>query len=331
MTAVPAHHPAPPDAPETVAGAERGETLGAALAGVAPDQLAELISTFTEATGRLQQTHETLRSEVARLERELGETRGQLKRARELAALGEMAAGIAHEIRNPLGSIKLYARMLVDDLADRAGEQQTAEKIARAVDGLNAVVGDVLAFSRDMSLELAEIDLVDLCEHAVACCKDRVETCRVRIDLGGVAGSCVADASLMHQALVNVVRNACDALGELPEGESRVVRLITRESSVLDESGQRVAMRSIVVADSGPGIPSEVRARMFNPFFTTRASGTGLGLAIVHRILDAHGGRIAIDTDSEAGGLGGARVELFIPTQDQDQTARDRGQAGEAA
>ena len=276
---------------------------------LAPDQLGALIEQFSEATSRLQSTHETLRSEVARLEGELRETKGQLARARELAALGEMAAGIAHEIRNPLGSIKLYAKVLVDDLSDREAERGTATKIARAVDGLNAVVGDVLTFSRELRLHAEPVETRDLVEHALECCADRVLHGRIQIetDLNAEVFA-EADASLAHQALVNVVRNACDALAEAGGG---TLRITTGRRTILDHSGERQNMAMVLVEDSGPGIPEDVRSRVFNPFFTTRAAGTGLGLPIVHRILDAHDGRISITNNAPS--LGGASVELLFP------------------
>lgn len=293
------------------------------------DRLAELIATFTDATSRLQATHETLRAEVQRLEGELRETKGQLARARELAALGEMAAGIAHEIRNPLGSIKLYARVLVDDLDDRERERETASKIARAVDGLNAVVGDVLAFSREMRLDTVPTSVRDLVEHALECCADRHDAIDVELEIDDA--TCSADTSLAHQAIVNVLRNACDALRE--QGGGRL-RISTRRASALDHDGKRRAFACIAVDDSGPGIPADVRQRMFNPFFTTRAAGTGLGLPIVHRILDAHDGRITID-DAPAP-LHGARVELLFPlATDEGASAAHRpdneNHQGEAA
>ena len=298
----------------------------AAPGGLGPDQLAELIATFTAATSKLQETHESLRSEVARLEGELRETKGQLARARELAALGEMAAGIAHEIRNPLGSIKLYAKVLVEDLADREQEQSTAQKIARAVDGLNAVVGDALAFSREMRRDTQAMCTRDFAERALECCADRVEMAPIDVELvTGDAPEALADPSLAHQAMVNVVRNACDALIE--QGGGRL-RISTGERTVLDHDGVRRRMAMVLVEDSGPGIPEDVRSRVFNPFFTTRAAGTGRGRPIVHRILDAHEGRITITNG--APGLGGARVELLFPCAHQHANTDTESQ-GEAA
>jgi signal transduction histidine kinase len=118
--------------------------------GPAPGELAELLGAFNDVTGRLQRTHERLQREVAGLKRELREANEQLSRSRRLAALGEMAAGIAHEVRNPLSSIRLYARMLEQDLADRPDQRSIAGRIGAAVHGLDAVVGDVLNFAREL-------------------------------------------------------------------------------------------------------------------------------------------------------------------------------------
>jgi len=283
---------------------------------VAEGELAELLRSFNEVTGKLQRTHETLRGEVARLERELREARGQLRRARELAALGEMAAGIAHEIRNPLGSIRLYASVLEEDLADGTSEQTTATKIGDCVRRLDSIVCDVLNFARELKLAPEPCDASDLFQGALEASRDVIERagCRVdRADLVRPPLSLYCDASRMHQALVNVIRNAGEALGAErgTPGERRIV-LDAAERQCLQADGTHAPMAVLSVADNGPGIPEEAAARIFNPFFTTRHTGTGLGLAIVHRIIDAHGGSVRV-----AGGIGpdgtGAAIELLLP------------------
>lgn len=286
-----------------------------------PADLAELISSFSEVTSRLQSTHETLRAEVARLEGELREAKGQLRRAKQLAALGEMAAGIAHEVRNPLGSIRLYASALAQDLADRPSERSLATKIGAAADRLNAVVGDVLTFAREIRVGAVPVAPGEVVRQAMEACEEALRE-------GGVEGREWSDADddvriacdpgLIQQALVNVIRNAAEAMGEAQCDERRIAVTVERRS-MLDSDGQRRAMVAITVRDSGPGVPPEVRDRLFNPFFTTRHTGTGLGLAIVHRIVDAHGGRVSIRNNSEIpGGAGerGACVEMLLPAAD---------------
>lgn len=275
-----------------------------ASSGMSERDLAELIGAFNDVTTKLHGAHEALTAEVTRLKRELREANEQIERSRRLAALGEMAAGIAHEVRNPLGSIRLYARMLEQDLADRPQERGLAVKIAGAVKGLDAVVGDVLAFSREMRVSWGTIESEALLRGAVQECVPEGDAwVRVRTELSEFAG----DAGLLHRALVNVVWNAVEAMRE--KGGEMGLELRVRGAKVEGQAG----WASIVVRDSGPGIPADVLPRMFNPFFTTRATGTGLGLAIVHRIVDAHGGRVSVRNVTARGVVQGAEVELVIP------------------
>ncbi len=293
---------------------------------IPPHELGELLSAFNDATARLQSAHESLHAEVARLKDELREANEQLERSRRLAALGEMAAGIAHEVRNPLGSIRLYARMLEQDLAGRPEERKLAEKIGSAVRGLDAVVCDVLNFAREMPVRATRASAGALLRGAL----DEV-LADERLTRGGGPPVRVApidplvdavvvecDEQLVHRALVNVIRNAVEAMllpdaGNVAARESRghFLSVGVRQA----EGGDTIA---IFVRDTGPGVPPEAMDRIFNPFFTTRATGTGLGLAIVHRIVDAHGGRTRVRNlpVSESGAqtpAAGAEVELVFP------------------
>lgn len=294
-----------------------------------PGDLAGLLASFNEVTSRLERTHEELKAEVTRLNRELGEANSRLERSRRLAALGEMAAGIAHEVRNPLGSIRLYARMLEQDLADRPREAGVAGKIQTAAVDLDRIVRDVLAFSREFRLDRAQCHAGELFDRALeACLHDGVPGWRnVRVvrayeRRGPVALR--ADAGLLTQALTNLVRNAIEAMAEAP---GRDHRLELDAIPADDEGPGWVRLR---VTDSGPGVTPDVVARMFNPFFTTRASGTGLGLAIVHRIADAHAGRVAVRNNSEARPGGpGATVELILPAACEAGSAERVNGAGE--
>lgn len=294
---------------------------------MSPGDLAELMSAFNDVTARLQRTHESLRAEVARLNAELRQANEQLERSRRLAGLGQMAAGIAHEVRNPLGSIGLYARMLVEDLADRPQERQVAGKIADAVRGLDGVVGDVLNFARQLRVRPVEADAADLMERALEACRpdgmapdDGVE---VRCAGFMAAPQILGDPTLLHQALVNVIRNALDALAEAPA--ARVLTLgISRRR--LGEPGSACEAVGLWVSDTGSGVTPDVVERMFNPFFTTRAAGTGLGLAIVHRIVDAHGGRVEVRNNAAVDSRqSGTTVELILPSA---ETTAIRERAG---
>ncbi len=295
-------------------------TEGPPAAGLSPADLADLLASFNAAAARLQATHETLAAEVARLKGELSEAREQAARSKRLAALGEMAAGISHEVRNPLGSIRLYARMLEQDLADRPEQRRVAEKIALAVAGLDGVVSDVLSFAREVRVRSEAVEAEELLRGACDAARADSPAWRgveVRISARGQNVNC--DAALMQQALVNLIRNGVEAMADsvpdaLPTGvrRPRVLRLEARATKAADAAGGPARpMHALVVADTGPGLSAETIERMFNPFFTTRATGTGLGLAIVHRIVDAHGGRVAV---SNAPG-GGAVIEVLLPRE----------------
>jgi signal transduction histidine kinase len=285
--------------------------------GIDPAELAGLLAAFNDVTAKLQASHDQLRAEVSRLTRELGEANAQLERSRRLAALGEMAAGIAHEVRNPLGSIRLYARMLEEDLAHSPGEQAIAGKISGAARAVEGVVGDVLTFAREFRLRPAEIDIAELFDSVLeSCCHDGVPGWReVQILRRACESPCFeADPSLLRQALVNIVRNAFEAMADTP---GRVHRLVLETTTEAEWAVLRVR-------DTGPGVSPEVVARMFNPFFTTRAAGTGLGLAIVHRIIDAHAGRVRVQNNTDGPG---AAFDVLLPLLDKSTGSESESHA----
>lgn len=299
---------------------------------VSASELGELFSAFNEVTGKLQETHERLTGEVVRLKGELRRANDELDRSRRLAALGEMAAGIAHEVRNPLGSIGLYAEMLTSDLSDRPQERAIAEKIGRVVSGLDAVVGDVLSLSRTMRVRRDEVCLPEAFEQAAESCRDVLsQEPRVALGLVGRPLAFGADLSLLRQAMVNIVRNAAEAAIGHAHVRDPVVEIAWDRGGFDTGDDRRDAVR-IAVSDSGPGVTDEVRQRMFNPFFTTRNVGTGLGLSIVHRIVDAHGGRVLVRNAKECEKYpGGAVVELLLPVScDADEIPAEAASDGPA-
>lgn len=286
-------------------------------------ELGELFGAFNEVTNRLQETHERLTGEVVRLKGELRRANDELDRSRRLAALGEMAAGIAHEVRNPLGSIGLYAEMLIADLADESAEQQIAEKIKRAVTGLDAVVGDVLTFSKTMQIRTCSVGVHDAVERAKASCCDVLDGCACTQETNEPEAEVDADHSLLQQALVNIVRNAAEAAKS--NSDSRKPELVIGWETVsFEQDDEAVEGCCLRIQDSGSGLTDDVKERMFNPFFTTRNIGTGLGLAIVHRIVDAHGGQIRVRNASQRERFpGGAVVELVLPVRNQNNNANE--------
>lgn len=316
------------------------------LNGLSIEDLRALLRSVSDTTERLHATHTTLHQQVARLQQELADANEQLRRTKQLAALGEMAAGIAHEIRNPLGSIQLYAQMLEDDLKHDDDQAAVCRKISKAVTGLDAIVRDVLLFARDTVVRPEPMDPADLFESALSNCQSLITGRNVNIIRRFTNNlEFEGDATLLTQALTNLIRNAIEAMTEanvsnprlVLESSSTTVRVPGKSEGKGNVGRERRIM--LAVEDNGPGIPDDARKRMFNPFFTTRATGTGLGLAIVHRITDAHGGfinvrnisntpaRSTIDGQKNSGGGGGgARFELllpFSPNEDYSHVAHD--------
>ncbi len=303
-----------------------GGGVGGGAGGLGAGDLAELLRSFNEVTSRLTGTHELLREEVARLKAELARANEEIERSKRLAALGEMAAGIAHEVRNPLGSIGLHARILEKDLADRPAEREIAGRVLTAVRGIDAIVRDMLAFARETRVTPSPIGAGELFAAAVEEI-GRVELAaggvRLSVDQAGAGVGLVCDPGLIGRALVNIVRNGVEAMTEHEcgkgGGRERVLKLsASRQVENGQGTGASVVLR---VEDSGPGVSPEVIARMFNPFYTTRAAGTGLGLAIVHRIVDAHGGRVRVSNveGTRKGERIGAVVELILPEAGPDR------------
>ncbi len=264
------------------------------------EELGRIILAYSEVTEKLQQSHERLEQTVARLRDELSEKNRMLERRNRLAALGEMAAGIAHEIRNPLGGIQLYASMLARDVADRPESAATVQKIRAGVQHLESLVSQVLEFTREMRPSISRVDLADVIEHAVELAGQRLVDNQIACDLHvNRPIPAEIDERLMSQAILNLVLNAVDAM----ECGGRIM-IHAAASTDANEARQFI----ITVDDEGHGIPTQVLDRVFNPFFTTKDTGTGLGLAIVHRIVEAHDGTIRVTNRPE----GGARFEIRI-------------------
>ena len=254
--------------------------------------LAELMGAFNDVAAKLQTSNQALTAEVGRLSGELRDANEQLMRSKRLAALGEMAAGIAHEIRNPLGSIGLYAEMLRDDLVDMPEQRTCATKIGAAVTGLNRIVTDVLTFSREMKPQPVPCVVADLLTRAIETVVGPEHEGLTVERLGDDEFELECDPHLVHQALVNVIRNAAEAIRDGDAQERRLSVRATRDS----------AHARIEIMDTGDGVDPDAIDRLFNPFHTTRATGTGLGLPIVHRVMETHGGSIELAPRTDARG-----------------------------
>ncbi|GJM25496.1 MAG: hypothetical protein DHS20C16_19110 [Phycisphaerae bacterium] len=262
-------------------------------------ELGAIINSYNEVTERLKQSHDRLRDEVVRLHDQLDEKNRELARRERLAALGEMAAGVAHEIRNPLGGIRLYADLLIKDLHETPETQQLARKISDGVSVLESIVGDVVEFAGESEPDAASVRAGALIEEALGLAAPAITSRGCDLHFKPVMPElCVqADMNQILRALLNLLLNAVDAAGE--GGTIQV-------SAALNDSGTHC---DYLIADDGPGISSDLMNRIFHPFFTTKSSGTGLGLAIVHRIADAHGGSVR----ARNGDGGGAEFCLSVP------------------
>jgi signal transduction histidine kinase len=263
------------------------------------EELGRIILAYSEVTERLQKSHDQLTQTVESLRKELGEKNRQLERENRLAALGEMAAGLAHEIRNPLGGIQLYASILAKDLGDRPESLHVVRKISGGVKRLESLVGQVLQFTREIVASPTTMDLAGVIVQAVELAGKTLEEQNVECRMNGPDSLIVTgDPLLLGQSVLNLVLNAAEAA----EGGEVLVEYGKPTTSI--ESKQF----RIVVRDTGPGIPQEILDRVFNPFFTTKDTGTGLGLAIVHRIVEAHDGTIVAGNQEG----GGARFEIRV-------------------
>jgi signal transduction histidine kinase len=227
-------------------------------------------------------------------------TRARLAQSEKLAALGQLAAAIAHEVRNALGIIRSAAQGLNEGLpVGDADAQRACSFITAEIDRLGSVVSSLLSFARPPRLAPRTVPVDALFDQALLLARQDLEARDIRVvrATGGATSLDVrADSDLIVQVLIGLLANAADVVPR--GGEVRLGARAIGEGLV-----------EIDVADSGPGVPQELRARIFEPFFTTRDKGTGLGLAVARQIVEAHEGRIEVD---ERPG-GGALFRIALP------------------
>ncbi|MEW6489029.1 MAG: ATP-binding protein [Thermodesulfobacteriota bacterium] len=222
----------------------------------------------------------------------------QESRNRRLVAMGEMAAGIAHEIRNPLGSLELFASHLLDELRGTPREE-LAGHVLKGIQNLSRITGNLLLFARKVEPQRAPVDLAGVLREAALYARAAISAKGVRLEEALGPAAVAADPDLLRQAFLNLLLNAVQAVGE-----GGVIRV---ESALDPAETPPVALARVL--DDGPGVSAEARERIFDPFYTTRAGGMGLGLAIVQRIVSAHGGWVSVGR----GPLGGAEFTVGLP------------------
>jgi two-component system, sporulation sensor kinase A len=220
----------------------------------------------------------------------------RLREQEALARVGQMAAVVAHEVKNPIAGIRGALQVIGSRMAADARDKPIIGEIIARLDALNRIVQDLLVFARPRELRAEPTDLQALVVATVDHLKRDPSLSAVAIDVSGQAAVVNVDPEQLQLAVQNVLMNAAQAMN----GSGAIHVEITRDG----------ANWTISVADTGPGMPAEVRAKAFEPFFTTRSRGTGLGLPIARRVLEAHGGGILIETPTS----GGTVVSMSLPT-----------------
>lgn len=266
--------------------------------------LQTLLSVWESATSRLEQTHLVLQEEVRRLTEELEVKNRELSRKNRLADLGQMAAHIAHEVRNGLVPVTVYLSMLKRRWAEDSDSTRVIGKMESAFTAVDSIVSDLLQFTATQPAQRQPTAIRRFCEDLLEPLQANSAAQGVTIHVDADDDLVLSiDANMLRRALLNLAFNAIDAM---PQGGLLHVR-----------AAQNHTHASIEVVDSGPGIPAETLPRLFEPFYTTKSSGTGLGLAIVQRICEAHGGSILVDNAPQ----GGARFTIQIPTLHEQELA----------
>ncbi len=245
-------------------------------------------------------------TEVQNLKREV-------ERSQRLASLGRLAAGIAHEIRNPLSSIKGFATYFKERYKEIPEDQKTAEIMVQEVERLNRVIGQLLEFARPMTIQRKRTSLQTLIQHSLKMIEGEAHAKGINVTtkLSPEIGEISIDPDRMSQVLLNLYLNSIEAMEH--EGSLSV------ELS-WDDTRQRA---KITVSDTGIGINKEDLVHIFDPYFTTKQSGTGLGLAIVHAIIESHKGEVKVESETGKG----STVTIFLPiSAGGEKTPKSSGQ-----
>ncbi|MBN2178689.1 MAG: PAS domain S-box protein [Deltaproteobacteria bacterium] len=229
---------------------------------------------------------------------EIRKLRREVERSQRLASLGRLAAGIAHEIRNPLSSIKGFATYFRQRYNDVPEDQETAEIMVQEVDRLNRVIGELLEFARPMDMQLRKTAIRDLIQSSLKMveAQAREKNIEIKTTIAPEIDTVLLDPDRMNQIFLNLYLNAIQAMDE---------------GGVLtaDLSRDGVKKIKIVISDTGKGIARKDLGKVFDPYYTTKPSGTGLGLAIVHRIVEAHQGEIKVESKEGKG----TTVTIVLP------------------
>ena len=269
---------------------------------------AMVVNRFAQQSQHQTQLYRELAERLAETNRRLEHAQAEARRSERLAALGQLSAGLAHEIRNPLGVIKGSAEMLTQKLeASDELARELAGYISTEVNRLSALVTEFLDFARPLHAQPHPADLTALLDRVLQIVAGRFTGKPMRVERHYSSGLPLVplDESLCEQAFLNLVQNAYEAMQDDDHGGT--LRVEVQPATQNDREGVELRL-----ADTGPGVPEELREEIFNPFVTTKKTGVGLGLSIVSKIVDGHHGSIHVEN---APG-GGAVFTLFFPLEE---------------
>ena len=270
---------------------------------------AMVVNRFVVENRRQINRYQELAERLAETNRKLQQAQEEARRSERLAALGQMSAGLAHEIRNPLGVIKGSSEMLHQKLGESNPlASELAGYISSETNRLSALVTRFLDFARPLHAELTPQNVTSVLDRAVQDVvlthKDEEASVRVERQYQANLPLVPLDESLSEQAFVNLIQNAYDAMGS----GGGTLRVKAARANHANRDGVEVR-----IEDTGPGIPDELREQIFNPFVTTKKTGVGLGLSIVSRIVDGHHGTIRVESNGNGSGTKGAAFVVFFP------------------
>lgn len=239
---------------------------------------------------------------------EIRALRREIARNQRLASVGRLAAGVAHEIRNPLSSIKGLATYFKERYQDKLDDQQIANIMIQEVDRLNRVVGQLLDFARPIKISKKPISMQALIEDSLKLVERQASEKNIKIEtrFPSQMDTVSVDPDRINQVLLNLYLNAIDSMDA---GGRLAIRIPNSEQKHNTE---------IKIMDDGTGISQEDLAHIFDPYFTTKATGTGLGLAIVHNIVDAHGGKVMVESHPGRGTTFTIRLPLTHKDESDD-------------
>ncbi len=279
------------------------------------DEIGYLANSFNQMTADLKTANQkliewgkTLEKKVEERTKELREMQAHLIQSEKLASLGKLAAGIAHEINNPLGGILIYSHLLLEDTSRKSPHYENLKKIVKETSRCKDIVKGLLEFARPKEPEVSQIDLNDVVDRSLAIVEKQALFQNIKIIKAYMPGlpKIVADGSQLQQVFMNIIINAAEAM----DGKG-----VLSLSTSLDTDGACIEAK---ISDTGHGINEEDKKRLFEPFFSTKevGKGTGLGLAISYSIIQIHQG--TIDVKSEEGKGSTFTVRLPVKRKNKD-------------